>query len=145
MAFLRTLLCAALLAAPAAAQPVAASALVGRWALVTAPHPNDRCVISGEARGARTTRADTLRFELTVKSECPDWGVWHVRETCTGVVTGAHVAVACTLISAEPDNYVADNFTLDIASPDRMNGRLYDHRWWDEPCVWRRQRGPLVS
>jgi hypothetical protein len=138
---LLSLIAAVLLATPAHAQPLNAAALAGRWSIATAPHHDTGCVLTGEARATPTTRADTLRIELRVKSECG----WGAQETCTGTLRGAHFAVTCTLISSQPQNYAADNFALEVSSADEMRGRLNDYNWWDEPAVWRRLRAGLVS
>jgi hypothetical protein len=135
----------ALLVSPAAASPqqVSLDALAGAWVFETDPHALSHCVIRGEVEAART-RAD-LRMNMRVHETCPNRNEWRAEEACAARLAENILSVRCVVVSATPDNYVADQFSLRVLSVRAMSGRLADGVNWDGAVHWRRPQPGLVS
>lgn len=131
----------AVAASAAAGPPV--GALAGAWVFETEPHGVSGCVIRGEA--AARAFGPALAIEIRAHETCPGGAEWRAVQSCRGEQRGEALEVRCVLVSAEPDNYVADQFDLVVESGDRMRGRLADGALWDVAVTWRRPRAPLVS
>ena len=144
MRSLITALAALACATPAAADTVGIAALAGSWTFETAPHQATGCVIRGEVFATRSGNALTMR--MNAHESCPDReaGINAV-EQCRATLQRAALIVRCTLLSADTDSYLADQFALGALSATEMSGRLWDEGIWNTPVTWRRPASPLVS
>jgi hypothetical protein len=130
--------------APAGAHAQAPN-IVGTWAFETDIHPESGCILRGEALVRAGARAGEFDVSLRATEQCPDGGIWRAEEACQGRRSDRALQIICTLIRAEPDNYIPDHFNLTIESGSSMSGRLIDFGAWNEPVRWRRASGALVS
>ncbi len=127
----------------AAPQRVTLDALAGAWAFETDPHAVTDCVIRGDVQATRA--GDALRMTIHAHETCPNGNEWRAEEACTAQLSSGVLAVRCTVVSTQPYNYVADQFSLRVLSTSRMTGRLADGANWDSPVRWRRPPDALVS
>lgn len=131
-------------AAPAQAQ---SASLMGRWHFETSKHPRMDCRISGVADFSRGAVRGTYAVLLNARQICTDDArEVTALEACTAARQDQHMTITCRLIRSSSENYIADNFVLDVHSGDLMTGRLDDARSWDVPVRFDRgSEDPLIS
>lgn len=127
---------------PAHAQPRSAS-LAGHWNFETEVATERGCVIRGAAVLTPQDARGRYDVQLSAHETCRSGDQWRATERCTATQTGRAVRVDCTLLTAEPGNYAADNFTLDVRGADLMVGVLLST--WNARAEWRRAAPALVS
>ena len=129
------------LAAPAQAQPQAD--LTGQWVFEAPLDGEPTCLITGTATVAATSHPDVFNIRTVGNEVCEVIGTWTTEQSCIGRRKNAEFSVRCELITAEPDNYAADHFVLQIRSATQMSGTLVSLR--RGAATWRRPPPALVS
>jgi len=137
----RALLLALACAASAGAEP--ADTLAGRWTFETSIATARNCIIAGEALLTPAATRGEYRVEMRAVETCATGHVWRSVQACTATTRGRTINVDCTLVSAEPSNYAADDFVLELRAPGLMEGSLVST--WDAPARWRRDGADLIS
>jgi hypothetical protein len=122
-----------------------AADLAGGWAFETSPHRESGCVIRGEALMRERPQPGAFDVQMRAAEHCPDGNIYRAEERCVARRQARAVHVTCTLVRADPDSYLADQFSLTIESADLMHGRLVDYGYWDEPVRWRRASAPIAN
>ncbi|MGE3250914.1 MAG: hypothetical protein AB7L26_11825 [Hyphomonadaceae bacterium] len=132
-----------LLASPAHAQR-GASLVTGHWTFETQAESSRGCVVRGNA--VLQPQANVRgRFDVMLETQetCRNGDTWRSTQRCLATESGRNVRIACTILSAQPSNYAADNFNLEIRGADLMTGSLLST--WNAPATWRRAAPAYVS
>jgi len=141
-------LCAALVAALMVSAPLAvaeeARNIAGQWTFTARISPD--CSFGGTANLQHQGNGK-YTAELTARQSCTllerDY---LVRQDCRASVLGNQVSVRCQIAEFingfESTSYFPDNFTLTIASPDRMHGALVSAGDVN-PAEWKRAEGGI--
>jgi hypothetical protein len=133
--------CAALLAAPALAQP---NTLAGVWTFSTAPSGEAACTISGRAVLTAQRARNRHSVRMQVVQHCTVNDDVLTEQACEAVQTGAKLEIDCRIVEGPPpDEYLPDNFSLDIRTNDLMQGQL--RSGWNAPALWRRGVDGAIS
>lgn len=137
---IRTLLASALTALcliPVSAADEAAN-VAGQWTFTA--RVGFGCEFGGKAF-LEQVEPNRFKGELTARQSCPELPEdYLVRQTCEASRLGNQLSVRCQisefLNGFESEFYYPDNFTLTIASSDRMHGALVSAT--TAPAVWQR-------
>lgn len=142
---MRSLITSLALIIAAAASPQAAAQtaiLPGQW-IIEAEHARTGCRMSGNAIVTPEEGGETYRAALSLHQACPDGRAWDATQSCRISHSSPYVVVECTLISATPANYRADNFLLEQSSETILEGTLQSNLLW--AARWTRPASALVS
>lgn len=133
----------AALAAPAQAQPAAPN-ITGVWGFETESATDWRCVISGRAQ-VRAAARNRYDIQMQAVQHCEAFADQDVRteQTCTATQELSRLTLDCRLITQTEQEYLPDNFTLEIKSGALMEGLLVSG--WVARAQWRRDGDALTS
>ncbi len=143
---MRTIIALALGAAiaifPALAEPE--TNIAGQWTFTANISPN--CSFGGTA-SLQHQGDGKYTGELTARQSCTTLEEdYLVRQDCKARVFGRQVSVRCRIVEFingfDSASYYPDNFTLTIASPDRMHGALRS-AGNASPAEWKRAEGGI--
>lgn len=135
--------------APAWAQTrLNAADLAGVWMIETETFTDIDCVLTGEL----VLQADggALRCALSISQSCAlsdDFGPIHTTQSCTARVANSALIIRSAVETVEPDtfaeSYLADNFSLRVTAPDRMDGIQHSASLRPLKAVFTRLRQPI--
>lgn len=129
--------------APLATQADEAANPAGKWIFTANISPT--CEFSGQAFLEQTS-PNRYTGEITARQSCPELPEdYLVRQNCEASRLGNQLSVRCRIAEFlngfESELYYPDNFTLTIASSQRMHGALVSAS--TAPAVWTRDEGGI--
>jgi hypothetical protein len=132
-----------ILALSAPAQADEAANVAGRW--VFTAQIGMGCDFGGQAF-LKQISPDRYEGELTATQSCVDLPEdYIVRQECEASRLGDQLSIRCTVVEFmngfSSEFYYPDNFTLTIASSERMHGALVSAS--TAPAVWQRNDGGI--
>lgn len=115
----------------------------GKWVFTADISPT--CEFSGQAF-LEQTAPNRYTGEITARQSCPELPEdYLVRQDCKATRLGNQLSVRCQIAEFlngfESEFYYPDNFTLTIASSQRMHGALVSAS--TAPAVWTRDDGGI--
>ena len=115
----------------------------GKW--IFTAKINSTCEFGGQAF-LEQTEPNRYKGEITARQSCPELPEdYLVRQTCEASRLGNQLSVRCSIAEFlngfESEYYYPDNFTLTIASSERMHGALVSAS--TAPAVWTRDDGGI--